>query len=237
MGEHRIQVGRVYRCGASSPVWVFGAGVLTERTTASSRIKVPWLLLRLVGVVAGAGEGPVEYSLLARLWFGSSAFHGDAGSSRREKGGLVCGQWWLVGEGSGHLLRGELASSSDPVQERLGEHPQLGDRLRPIFVWDLDPVSFQLVAAAVRQRQFGKGLLLLQACGRSGVFSSAGCSSTTEKRAPGVHDEDGGLLGLLCNIVCVRGFHVFRLRQCCLYPLYRCICTCIGLFCTVFLLV
>lgn len=238
MGEHRIPVARVYRCGASSPAWVFGAGVLTERTTASSRIKVPWLWLRLVGVVAGADEGPVEYSLLARWWPGSPAFHGDADSSCREKGGLVCGRLWLVGEGSGHLLRGELASSSDLKQERLGEHPQQGDRIRPIYFWDLDPVSFELVAAAVRQRQFGKGLLLLQACGRSEVFSGAGCSSTAEKWAPCVHNVDGSLPSLLCNTLCAWGFHVFRLRM--VLPVSfvsLCINTCIGLFCNVFLLV
>ncbi|KAF7043082.1 hypothetical protein CFC21_052517 [Triticum aestivum] len=134
--------------------------------------------------MAGADEGPVEYSLSVRWWSGSPVFHGNADSSCREKGGLVCGRLWLVGEGSGHLLRGELASSPDLKQERLGEHPQQGDRLRPIYFWDLDPVSFELVAVAVRQRQFGKGLLLLQACGRTDVFSGAGCSSTAEKWAP-----------------------------------------------------
>ena len=190
LGEPWIWARHVYRCGVSSPGSVFGADVLTEQSSVRHGNNVPQLCLRLVGVVADAGEGLVWSCLLARWWSGSSAFSSGAGSSRRDKGGLVCQGWWLVGEGSGHLFRADLASSPDPVQEQLGEHPRPGDRLRPMSDLVLDPICWNrwmmrfinayvarsfscsrfaqdLASAPVIHRQQGFGARSMQFRGRS----------------------------------------------------------------------
>jgi hypothetical protein len=143
----------------------------------------------LVGGVADASEGLVEFKLLEWLRSDVMPWHGGKDGLLLECGDLDCYVFVEDGGGSGRLTGG-VALASDPALKRLG------GLLRPIFLIGLDPVlrgwwlsrfvntSRLEVSSALKSGPTTSALLLLRRQRRAYVLDSCGDGSLQQYNRP-----------------------------------------------------